>query len=463
MNFVVQELFITSKFNYLLFLLLKSILINEVVILIVAKENDKKVDLSKLFNDNFKEFYRDFKNSDDITFFIHKGGRNSAKSTHIALALVLDIIKNPVTTIVAKRYSNSLEKTVIEQIQWAINELGVQDYFKQNKSDRFFTYLPRGNKIAFIGADDPDRIKGIKSAKFPIARLWIDELAQFKSEDELNNLKNSILRDKLPVGLKYKMVYSYNPPKRKHNWVNKLYESSLLPKSYKVYHSNYTQNPHVADEFRIEAEHIKNTNPRRYDHEYMGLPIGNGIVPFDNLEFREITDEEIMRFDNIRNGNDFGYSVDANAFVRLHYDKTRKKIYIFGEIYEIKLSNSELVDKIKEKGWNDVFTIADSEDPKSIDECKRLGLKMVGARKGKGSVEYGEKWLDDLEAIIIDPKRCPNTAREFENIDYATDKDGNVLPKLIEKDDHTIASCRYALENDMQNRQNGLRGVPITR
>lgn len=427
----------------------------------MSNEKDKKVDLSKLFNDNFKEFHREFRDSDEITFFVHKGGRNSAKSTHIAMDLVLDIMKNPVTTIIAKRYSNSLEKTVIEQVQWAINELGVSDYFKYNKSDRFFTYLPRGNKIAFIGADDPDRIKGIKSAKFPIARLWIDELAQFKSEDELNNLKNSILRDKLPPGLKYKMVYSYNPPKRKHNWVNKLYESILLPKSYKVYHSNYTQNPHVADEFRIEAEHIKNTNPRRYDHEYMGLPIGNGVVPFDNLEFREITDEQIMKFDNLRQGLDWGYSIDPVHVTRLHYDRLRRRIYIFGEIQAIKLHNRELAPKIKENGWNNILTFADDSEPKDIDDLKYYGIRVTGANKK--DVEFGEKWLDDLEAIIIDPKRCPNTAREFENIDYETDKDGNVLPRLIGKDNHSIDAVRYALMNDMIKKQNGLKGVPLSR
>ena len=416
-----------------------------------------KVSLSKIFNENFKQFHRDFKNN-DITFYIHKGGRNSAKSTHIALDLVLDNMKSPVTTIVAKRYSNSLEKTVIEQIQWAINELGVSHLYKLNKSDRFFTYLPRGNKIAFIGADDPDRIKGIKSAKFPIARLWIDELAQFKSEDELNNLKNSILRDKLPEGLNYKMVYSYNPPKRKHNWVNKKFETVLLPKSYKVYHSSYLQNPHVAEEFRIEAEHIKNTDPRRYDHEYMGLPIGNGIVPFDNLVFKEITDKQISEFDNLRQGLDWGYSIDPVHVARLHYDKLRRKIYIFGEIQEIKMHNRVLAPIMKEKGWNDIHTFADDAEPKDIDDLKFYGIKV--SRANKKDKEFSEKWLDDLEAIIIDPKRCPNTAREFENIDYETTRDGEVLARLADKDNHSIDAIRYALMNDMVKKSNGMKGVP---
>lgn len=78
------------------------------------------------------------------------------------------------------------------------------------------------------------------------------------------------------------------------------------------------------------------------------------------------------------------------------------------------------------------------------------GLKIYGANKRPGSVEYGEKWLDDLEEIIIDPKRCPNTAKEFENIDYAVDKDGNPKNKLEDKDNHAIDATRYSLSEDMR-------------
>ncbi len=127
------------------------------------------------------------------------------------------------------------------------------------------------------------------------------------------------------------------------------------------------------------------------------------------------------------------------------------------------MSNRELFDNVKINNWNDFQIIGDSADPKSIDELRSLGLKIIGAKKWQGSKEYGEKWLDDLEGIIIDPFRCPNTAREFENIDYVTDKDGNVLPRLIDKDNHSIDSVIYSLNLDIQNKQNGLKGVPLSR
>ena len=173
-------------------------------------------------------------------------------------------------------------------------------------------------------------------------------------------------------------------------------------------------------------------------------------MPFDNLEFKELTDADIKNFDNIRMGLDWGYATDPLACVRLHFDKTRRRIYIFDEIYRVKMSNREAAEEIKRRGWTDTRIICDSAEPKSIEEMRGYGLKCDGAKKGQGSVEYGEKWLDDLDAIIIDPKRCPNAAMEFENIDYDTDKDGNVLNRLVDKDNHLIDGCRYALTLDMR-------------
>lgn len=97
-------------------------------------------------------------------------------------------------------------------------------------------------------------------------------------------------------------------------------------------------------------------------------------------------------------------------------------------------------------------TTADSAEPKSIAEQKEYGIRVKGAKKGPDSVEYGEKWLDDLDEIVIDPKRTPNLAKEFENIDYQTDKDGNPKAKLEDRMNHAIDATRYAFEDDMRKR-----------
>ena len=405
--------------------------------------------LSEVILPVFHEIHRDIKN-DKYLKYVFKGGRGSGKSSNISIELILELVKYPITILCVRKVGNTLQESCYEQLKEAVDLLGLDDYFKFNLSPLRITYLPRGNTIIFRGADDPAKIKSIKVAKYPIARLWIEELAEFKTEEEVSMIENSVLRAELPDDLKYKFFYSYNPPKRKQSWVNKRYETQFVPKNTKVHHSTYLDNTFISQDFIDEADHVKKTKESKYRWEYLGEPIGSGVVPFDNLTFREISTSELLSFDNIRQGLDWGYANDPLHFTRLHYDKTRRKIYIFGEIHEVKLSNRKAVDKIKSNGWGDVKILADNAEPKSIDEVWEYGLRIYGATKGPGSVEYGEKWLDDLEEIIIDPVRCPNTAREFENIDYQIDRDGNTKNKLEDTDNHSLDAVRYSLSEDMR-------------
>jgi len=409
----------------------------------------KQIKLSRIVTPKFQSFWKS-SNSRKYLRHVLKGGRASSKSTHVALKLIKDMMKYPVTTLCIRKVARTLEESVFEQLKEAIDMLGVSEYWRVVKSPLQLVYLPRGNKIIFRGADDPMKIKSIKVSKFPIAFLWIEELAEFKTEEEISTIENSVLRAELPDGLFYAFYYSYNPPKRKQSWVNKKYESHMIPANTFVHHSTYLDNPHISKAFVEEAEHVKVTKPDKYKWEYLGQAIGSGVVPFENLVFRRITDEEMKSFDNIRQGVDFGYGPDPYSFVRWHYDKTRRRIYALDEHYGQKISNREAAKWIKEKGYQAVQTTADSAEPKSIDELKEHGIRIKGAKKGPDSVQYGEEWLDDLEEIVIDPERTPNIAREFENIDYATDADGNPKARLEDKDNHTIDATRYAFEGDMK-------------
>ena len=405
--------------------------------------------ISEIINKNFYEFWKTI-NSDRYLFHVLKGGRASAKSTHIAIWLVLALMKYPVTCLCIRKVGNTLAESVFEQLKEAIDILNVGHVWKIQKSPLQLIYIPRGNKFIFRGADDPSKIKSIKMSKYPIAFVWFEELAEFKTEDEVSTIVNSVLRAELPTGLNYKVIYSYNPPKRKQSWVNKKFETQFISDNTYVHHSTYLDNPHISKAFIEEANHVQKKNEFKYRWEYLGEPIGSGVVPFSNLEFRTITDDEIKSFDNIRQGNDFGYATDPMAFVRLHYDKKKRIIYFIDEIYGVKMSIRELADKIKSKGYNDVPITCDSAEPRSIAELREHGIKALKAKKGPGSIEFGENWLDDLEAIVIDSKRTPNIAKEYENIDYQTDKDGNIRPKLEDKDNHSIDATRYSLELDMK-------------
>lgn len=404
--------------------------------------------ISEIILPSFYDFWK-ARRSNDYTFFVCKGGRNSAKSTHISIALVFDIIDLPVNGLAIRKVGNTLNESVYEQLKEAINILGVTHLFEFSKSPLRITYKLRGNGFIFRGADDPVKMKSIKTSRFPIARGWIEELAEFKTEEEVQTIVDSILRAELPEGITYKIFYSYNPPKRKQHWTNKKYESAFVAKNTYIHNSTYLGNPKLSDQTLEEIETVKSANDAKYQWLYLGKPSGGGVVPFDNLVFRTITDDEIKTFDNIRQGIDWGYASDPFCFGRMHYDKTRRIVYFIDEIYGVKLSNREVAGKILSKQYQDVVTIADSAEPKSIAELKEYGVRIVSAKKGQGSVEYGEKWLDDLEEIVIDPVRTPNIATEFENIDYQVDRLGQTLARLEDKDNHSIDMSRYAFENDM--------------
>lgn len=407
------------------------------------------ISLKDMIAPKFREVHMAIKKG-DYTYYVLKGGRGSGKSTTIAIELILELIKYPITILCVRKVGNTLAESCYEQLKEAVSMMRLDKYFKFNQSPLRITYKPRGNTIIFRGADDPSKIKSIKMSKFPITTLWIEELAEFKTEEEVSSIEQSILRAELADGLEYKIIYSYNPPKRRQSWVNKRFESAIQPDNLYLHKSTYLDNPYISKAFVDEADHVKELKPLKYKHEYLGEPIGSGVVPFDNLEFRELSDAEVINFDNIRMGLDWGYATDPFACVRLHYDKTRRRIYIFDEIYRVKMSNREAAEEIKRRGWTDTRIICDSAEPKSIEEMRGYGLKCDGAKKGQGSVEYGEKWLDDLDAIVIDPRRCPNATKEFENIDYDTDKDGNPLNRLVDKDNHLIDAVRYSLTLDMR-------------
>ena len=206
-------------------------------------------------------------------------------------------------------------------------------------------YRPTGQKIMFRGADDPMKIKSIKVPFGYIAVTHFEEKDQFAGRAEIRTILQSTMRG----GSKFWNFESYNPPISRDNWANK---DSLEERVDRLCHkSTYLEAPPewLGAQFLAEAEHLKATDERAYRHEYLGEAVGTGGNVFENLELREITDEEISHFDRIYQGTDWGYFPDAYAFIRLHYDKTRETIYLIDENYVHKQSNEATGQWIKGK------------------------------------------------------------------------------------------------------------------
>ena len=253
------------------------------------------IKLSNIVLDQFRGFWIASKHKNYLRYVL-KGGRGSGKSFHIPMRILLDIMEFPVSAIGIRKVQNTILKSSYANFKGAANVLGVRHLFRFVDSKLEITYIPRGNKIYFAGADDPEKIKSIKDADFPLASAWFEELSEFKTEDEVTTIENSILREELAgkfnsesdrrkvYPFDYSFYYSYNPPKRRQNWVNKKYESSFIDANTFVSHSTYLGNPYLSQKFVEEAENVKRNKPMKYRWEYLGEAIGSGVVPFDNLQ-----------------------------------------------------------------------------------------------------------------------------------------------------------------------------------
>ncbi|MDD3538488.1 MAG: PBSX family phage terminase large subunit, partial [Aliarcobacter sp.] len=286
-------------------------------------------------------FYEPWRAFDQYTTVVLKGGRNSGKSTTSSIWVIMQLMQKPINALVVRKVEKTLRDSVFEQLKEAIEILGVSKYWEDRLSPLSLRYIPTGTRIIFRGADKPEKIKSIKTSKYPIAILWVEELAEFKTEEEVGVIVNSVIRAELDPGLKYTVIMTYNPPKRKQNWVNKKYGTQFIGDNVYVHHSTYLDNPYVSKTFVETAEEVKEENEHKYRWVYLGEPIGGGVVPFSNLEFRRITDDELKQYDQIRQGIDWGYAADPYAFTRWHYDRTRRKLYALDEHYGIKISNAE--------------------------------------------------------------------------------------------------------------------------
>lgn len=126
-------------------------------------------------------------------------------------------------------------------------------------------------------------------------------------------------------------------------------------------------------------------------------------------------------------------------------------------MYAAGLSNERIANNVQSMGYGKERIIADSAEPKSIDQLKGLGLKVKGAEKGKDSVNHGIQFIQDYE-IIIHP-RCVNFLTEISNYTWDKDKLGNKLNRPIDDFNHLMDAMRYALENSLQKAADGcIRG-----
>ena len=408
-----------------------------------------RVELSEIIAPSFYQLHHEFKSEKYNQYWL-KGGRGSTKSTFVSIQILLGMIRDPeANAVVTRRYQNELRDTVYGQFVWSIAKLGLEHLFKAYISPMQIVHKTTGQKVVFRGADNPLKIKSINLGKGYIKYAWFEEVDQFASPEEIRNIEQSLFRGD-GEGQRIS-IFSYNPPKSGRAWVNS--EVKVPKPGRRVHHSDYRDVPKrwLGERFIADAEHLREVNDSAYRHEYLGEEVGTGLEVFNNVLVRPIFADESSIFDNHRQGLDFGYAVDPLCFEHMHLYKKKRELYLLDEISGINLFNREFFDKAQ--AYINQLTIGDSAEPKSIAELKSYGMKIKGAKKGPGSVEFGIKYLQDLEQIIIDPVGCPRAAKEFVNYALEINRNGDIVSRFPDKDNHAIDSTRYGLEDDMLERR----------
>lgn len=376
------------------------------------------------------------------THYDLSGGRGSLKSSCVSLLVPLLLLQHPGThALVLRKVANTIRDSVYSQYIWAIAQLGMADYWDAKVQPMELVYRPTGQKIMFRGADDPMKIKSIKVPFGYIAVTHFEEKDQFAGPEEIRSVLQSTMRG----GEVYWNFESYNPPISRDNWANL---DSQKERADRLCHkSTYLEAPPewLGERFILEAQHLRDTDERAYRHEYLGEAMGVGGNVFENLELREITDQEIAGFDRIYQGVDWGWFPDPFAFVRLHYDRARETVYFIDEIVENRLLNEQAAGRIKAKNYTDAYITCDSAENKSAADFRALGLPAKEAIKGPGSVEYSMKWLQRRK-LVIDKNRTPRVHKEFVSYEFERDKNGDFISGYPDKNNHTIDATRYALE-----------------
>lgn len=401
-------------------------------------------DITSDFVEIYRTVHEAFTGEIDIHEIISKGGRGSIKSNFWGDLAYETIRQDPQAHIVyTRRYKVDLRGSVYNQFMKVVIRCNDLDNWDFKQSPMCAVYKPTGQMVMFVGADKPISLKSF-NVPFGYVKLLIhEECDEMAGVEQMDNIEDTFLRADTPA-LDIKI---FNPPKSKNNFMNEYTEECKNKPQTRICHSYYYNVPvkWLGKRFFERAEWFRIHKPLYYKNNYLGEVTGTGGGIFDNLEIRKISDEELMIFDLINHGLDFGYT-HPQVFSQNYYDYETDTLYIFGEVYSKKCKNSTFARKIKK--FMNVEIICDSARPDGIAEMQDWGFNAIGAKKrwgsGKGR-DYCWEWLQRCNKIVIDPERCPNTEREFTKAEHEQLPDGSFSDAYPTLEEDTIMANIYAL------------------
>jgi phage terminase large subunit len=352
--------------------------------------------------------------------------------------------KNSNLLVVRKVY-RTLKDSCFTELKWAIKRLKVDKYWKIKHSPLEMEYIPSGQKILFKGLDDPLKIASITVQTGSLCWVWVEEAFEISKEKDFDMLDESI-RGFVNPPLFKQMTLTFNPWNERH-WLKSRFFDNENPDIF-TKTTNYLCNEWLDSADLAKFERMKHHNPRRYKVAGLGeWGVAEGLV-YENWHEKDFNIDDIRHRGGVQSafGLDFGYTNDPSALCCCMIDIKSNEIYIFDELYKKGLTNRELFNEICHLGYKKERIIADSAEPKSIEELYQLGLNRVrAAEKGKDSVIHGIQFIQGF-TIYVHP-RCVNFLTEIGNYAWDSDKFGNKINRPIGEFNHLMDALRYALED----------------
>lgn len=422
----------------------------------------KQINVAEKVNPHFDFLFRQYNLFSDVVL---SGGRASTKSSAISIFLVAMFLNDKnAHVVVFRKVAKTLSTSVYEQIKWAIEELGVASRFQFKKSPMKIVDKVTGTAFHFFGVDDPMKLKSPKIASGYVSMLWFEESAEFKDWDDINTVRLSYTREKLPEGRKVLTLYSYNPPRNPYDWINDWVEERKTYDGWIVDHSTYLDDTlhFLSDSYIAEVEQTKVLDYDYYRWQFLGEAVGLGTNIFNMDMFHALdtipSDDPITRL---------YYSVDGghqqSATTCLLFGITAKQKVILLDTYYYspagqveKLAPSQLSTNIfefirgqKDSPWGHVTVVN-----RTIDSAE-------GALRNQYRLDHRIDWhpvAKQKKTIMIDNVHSILGAGRF----YYLDTDNNQVfieqakqyrwddktvnsddPRVVKEDDHTLDAFQY--------------------
>ncbi len=372
-----------------------------------------------------------------------KGGKASKKSSTTALWYILHLMKYPEANLmVIRNVCRTHENSTFAQLKWAIRRLGVEHLWQATRSPLELCYKPTGQRVLFRGMDRVDKLASTTVEQGVICWVWVEEAFEIHSEEDFNKLDLSMPRGEVKPPLFKQTTLTFNPWSDKH-WLKARFFDHPHPDVLAIT-TNYLCNEFLDDADRAIYEDMRIRSPRRYAVAGLGeWGVEEGLV-FERWRVERVDKAALPPKCHHIFGLDYGYANDPTAFIAAAVDTDGRRLYIYDEHYETRMLNSDIARMLRQKGVHKERIRADSAEPKSNDELRRLGIHRIApAIKGPDSILNGIARLQEYE-MVVDPC-CRHTVAELSAYCWEKDTGGRPVNRPADRDNHLMDALRYAM------------------